>query len=322
MFNCINENTTSNYLGHKLHSHTHSYIHNGFYIAFKKIGFKTYYYDDNDDVSNHDFSNSLFITEHQVNKRIPLRQDCLYLTHYIDEGDYIGIPKENIIILKVTLRDFLEGDINKGLTYIEFPFGQKYEYHTIDDEYNCLYMYWATDLLPEEIDKNIREININISECEINFIGSVTNKWLQFYNICIKNGLKFNRFGATFNIHSKQNVSITENMNLIKKSLLAPALQDDEQVRKQYIFCRIFKNISYGKMGITNNKIVNELFENRLIYETDLDKLFKKGIEFEDNPKKHDIIIELMEYVRDNHTYINRVNTIIKYINEYTKFII
>ena len=25
--------------GHKLHSHTHSYIHNGFYIAFQKMGF-------------------------------------------------------------------------------------------------------------------------------------------------------------------------------------------------------------------------------------------------------------------------------------------
>lgn len=306
--------------GHKLHSHTHSYIHNGFFIAFTKLGFKTYYYDDYDDVTKHDFTNTLFITEHQVNKRIPLRQDCLYLTHYADEGDYIGIPKENIIILKVTLRDFVEGDLNKNLNYIELHFGQKYEYHTIDDGYNCLYIYWATDLLPEEVDKNIREININTLQPEINFIGSVTEKWHQFYKICIQNGLKFNHFGATFNIHSNRNVSITDNMNLIKRSLIAPALQDDVQVKRQYIPCRIFKNISYGKMGITNNKIVNELFDNKLIYETNLNILFQKSIEFENNPKKQEILIELMEYVRDNHTYINRVNTIMKYINEYTKF--
>ena len=306
--------------GHKLHSHTHSYIHNGFFLAFNKLGFETYHYDDYDDVSNHDFSNSLFITEHQVNKKIPLRQDCLYLTHYVDDGDYVGIPKENIIILKVTLRDFVERDLNKNLTYIELPFGQKYEYHTIDDEYNCLYMYWATDLLPEEIDMNIREINKNTPQPEVNFIGSITEKWRQFYQICIQNGIIFNHLGATFNIHSNRNVSITDNMNLIKRSLIAPALQDDEQVKKQYIPCRIFKNISYGKMGITNNKIVNELFENRLIYETDLNILFKKSIEFENNPKKQEKVIELMKYVRDNHTYINRVNTIMKYINKYTKF--
>jgi len=306
--------------GHKLHSHTHSYIHNGFYIAFNKLGFETYYYDDSDDVSIHDFSNSLFITEHQVNKKIPLRQDCLYLTHYIDEGDYIGIPKENIIILKVTLRDFLEKELNKGLTYSELTFGQKYEYHSIDDGYNCLYMYWATDLLPEQIDENIREINNIIVQPEINFIGSLTDKWKQFNFLCINNGIFFNHYGATFNIHSNLNVSITDNMNLIKRSLIAPALQDDEQVKKQYIPCRIFKNISYGKMGITNNKTVNELFGDRLIYETDLNKLFEKSIEFERNSKKQEKIIELMEHVRDNHTYINRVNTILNYINKYTSF--
>ena len=306
--------------GHKLHSHTHSYIHNGFYIAFRKLGFETYYYDDYDDVSKHDFSNSLFITEHQVNKKIPLRQDCVYVTHYVDENDYTGIPKENIIILKVTLRDFVEGDLNKNLNYTKLPFGQKYECHATDNGYNCLYMYWATDLLPEEIDKNIREININTSQSEINFIGSATGKWRQFHKICIQNGLRVNHLGATFNIHSNRNVSIADNMNLIKRSLIAPALQDDDQVRKQYIPCRIFKNISYGKMGITNNKIVNDLFNNRLIYETDLNKLLKKSIEFEHNPRKHELIIELMEYVRDNHTYISRVNTMIKYINDYTKF--
>ena len=306
--------------GHKLHSHTHSYIHNGFFIAFKKLGFKTFYYDDKDDVGNHDFSNSFFITEHQVNKKIPLRQDCLYLTHYVDKGDYLGIPKENIIILKVTLRDFVEGDLNKNIKYIDLHSGQKYEYYAMDDGYKCLYMYWATDLLPEEIDVNIRDIDKMKPENELNFIGSMTDKWQQICQICNRNGLKFNQLGATFNINSNRNVSIADNMNLIKRSLIAPALQDDDQVNKNYIPCRIFKNISYGKMGITNNKIVNELFDNRLIYDTNLNILFKKSIEFGSNPKKQEIIIGLMEYVRDNHTYINRANTIMKYINEYTIF--
>jgi hypothetical protein len=306
--------------GHKLHSHTHSYIHNGFNIAFKHLGFETFYYDDNDNVSDHDFSNTLFITEHQVNKRIPLRKDCLYLTHYIDDGDYIGVPKENIIILKVSLRDFIEKEQHLQLKYIELNYGQKYEYHAVDKGYNSIYMYWATDLLPEEIDENIKNINDVAVKNEINFIGTLNDKWRQINNLCLRNSIRFNHLGATFNINSNRNVSIKENVNLTKCSLIAPALQDDDQVKKNYIPCRIFKNISYGKMGITNNKIVNELFDNRLIYETDLNMLFKKGIEFEHNPKKQEIIIELMKYVRDNHTYINRAKTIIRYINDYTIF--
>jgi hypothetical protein len=308
--------------GHKLHSHTHSYIHNGFFIAFNKLGLKTYYYDDNDDVRNHDFCNSLFITEHQVNKKIPLRTDCLYLTHYIDDGDYVGVPIENIIMLKVSLRDFVEKDLHKNMQYTELSFGQKYEYHAKDENgYNCLYMYWATDLLPDEIDDNIKNIN-NISICnkEVNFVGSMTSIWRQFYHLCKQNQINFNQFGATFNINSNRNVSIYDNMILIKKSLLSPALQDDMQVQKKYIPCRIFKNISYGKMGITNNKIVNDLFDQKLIYDIDLNTLIQKCLNFENNPNKNTVIIELMRHVRDHHTYINRANTIMSYVNKYTTF--
>jgi hypothetical protein len=308
--------------GHKLHSHTHSYIHNGFFIAFKKLGFKTYYFDDNDDVTNHDFSNSLFITEHQVNKKIPLRQDCLYVTHYIDEGDYIGIPKENIIILKVTLRDFVEKEQHLNLNYIELQYGQKYEYHAVDNGYNSLYMYWATDLLPEEINENMKNIDNIKNENEINFIGCMTNKWAELSYICNQYGIRFNNYGGTFNIYSNRNVSVKDNMGLIQKSIIAPALQDDEQISKQYIPCRIFKNISYGKMGITNNKIVNELFDNKLIYDTNIHQLFLKSVDFERINNKKEIILELMNHVKENHTYINRSNTIIKYIHEYTNFTI
>lgn len=67
--------------GHKLHSHTHSYIHWGFERAFKYLGYETYWFDGGDNVSNFDFSGSLFITEGQVDQAIPLRDDCLYILH-------------------------------------------------------------------------------------------------------------------------------------------------------------------------------------------------------------------------------------------------
>ena len=141
-------------------------------------------------------------------------------------------------------------------------------------------MYWATDLLPEEIDENIklREKETEEIENEINFIGTLTRKWYDLHNVCMQTGIKFNHYGATFNVNSDRNISLLDNMKLIQKSIIAPALQDDYQVSAQYIPCRIFKNISYGKMGITNNKKVNELFDNRLIYDTDIVELCKKGI--------------------------------------------
>lgn len=306
--------------GHKLHSHTHSYIHNGFYLAFKNLGYNTLWFDDNDDVSNIDFSNSLFLTEHQVNKKIPCRKDCLYLTHYIDEGDYTGVPKENIIILKVSPRDFYECDKNKNYTYSKLDYGIEHEYHSKIDGYNCLYIYWATDLLPHEIDNNIQKLSNIQNENKIHFIGSVTQVWRQFREICNYYGVEFCQYGATFNSNSHMNKSIDENIDLVQRSIISPALQDNGQVQYKYVPCRIFKNISYGKMGLTNNEFVYELFNKKIIYDSDIRELFKKGIEFEMRGDKSDIIKELMIYVKNNHTYLNRISTIQKYIKQYTSF--
>ena len=307
--------------GHKLHSHTHSYIHNGFFIAFKSLGYKTFWFDDSDNVVDFDFKNTLFITEHQVNKKIPLCNDCLYLTHYIDECDYVTVPKENIIMLKVSLRDFVEKD-DKNCIYKQLNYGNKHEYYSKINGYNCLYMYWATDLLPEEINVNINNINnIKLSN-EINFIGSTSDVSRIMQQLCHQNNIKFNKYGGTFNVNSTSNVSVDNNVKLIQNSLISPALQDESQIKCNYIPCRIFKNISYGKMGITNNPIVNDLFDNKLIYDNDLVSLLNKGFEFETRSDKKNTIVKLMEHVRDNHTYINRIKTIINYISEYTSFVL
>ena len=64
--------------GHKLHSHTHSYIHQAFNIAFTHLKYNVLWLDDNDDISNINFENVLFLTEHQVCKNIPIRYNCLF----------------------------------------------------------------------------------------------------------------------------------------------------------------------------------------------------------------------------------------------------
>ena len=67
--------------GHKLYSHTHAWIHYGFYRTFKHLGYETYWVDDSDDLSRFDLSNSIFLTEGQVCRRMPLRRDCIYFLH-------------------------------------------------------------------------------------------------------------------------------------------------------------------------------------------------------------------------------------------------
>jgi hypothetical protein len=137
--------------------------------------------------------------------------------------------------------------------------------------------------------------------------------WNNFRDVCIQKGLEFEYYGGFID---DKKVSSEENMNLIKESLIAPALQSQWQVDNGYIPCRIFKNISYGKMGLTNNEAVYKLFEEKILYNTSIDELLEMGIEFEKKNDKNEIIIELMKDVRDNHTFINRINTILWFLEK------
>jgi hypothetical protein len=80
-----------------------------------------------------------------------------------------------------------------------------------------------------------------------------------------------------------------------------------------YIPCRIFKNISFGQLGITNSKSVYELFDGNLIYNDNEYELYFDALP---HLKNYDLIKTQMSYVKDNHTYIDRVKSIIKIYNK------
>src|SRR5271155_462320 len=116
--------------GHKLHTHTHSYIHQGFYDAFKRLGCQTYWFDNDDDVSTFDFANALFLTEGSVDNKIPLRSDCQYLLHNITTTKY---QPYQFVNFQVYTDDVLT---KSGLSKIEPCI-----YYDINGK--CVYMPWA-----------------------------------------------------------------------------------------------------------------------------------------------------------------------------------
>ena len=315
--------------GHSLHDHTHSYIHNGFYRAFQQFGYDTYMFNnDLENINKLDFNNTLFISHGIVINNIPLNETSIYVLHNVElvtnnnklipkehrlycdniENCIHGIPQKNVIKIQVYCIDCVNIDIKD----------EKHKYHYyLEPPHNIIYFPWASDLLPAEIDNNIKNLENIKSKNEINFIGMSTEPWHKLSNICKEKNIQYNKYGGTFDKSSNYNKSINENIQLIQQSIIAPALQHSWQVEHRYIPCRIFKNISYGKMGITNNKAVNELFDNKLIYSENIEELVDKGIKFETNKDKYSIIKELMTEVKNKHTYINRVKYILNYIETY-----
>lgn len=299
--------------GHKLHTHTSSYVHYGYYKAFTELGYDTLWIDDNDDVSNINFDNCIFFTEGQVDKKIPLNNSSFYILHNCNKEKYENINK------KINIQ-FFHNSIEKPQ-----PNDQHYSFTTSEklDKINnftylsksTLYQPWATDLLPKEIDLNNARNEINNKECV--WIGTYgggdtdfqNGKQLNpFFEECKKNGINV----KIIDPWSKP-VSPEINKELVNKSYLAPAIQGAWQVKYGYApCCRLLKNISYGHMAITNNETANSLFDNKLIYDSDTKNLFYKAIDKKNDPQLINEIKFLMNEVKINHTFINRAEQIIK----------
>lgn len=287
--------------GYTLHSDTFSYIHNAWERAFKYLGYETYWLNNGSDISNINFERTLFFTEGQVDQNIPMRNDCFYVLHNCNHDKYKHL--KNRMVLQVYTDDVLK----YGMTKID---------DCIYTNGEGLWMPWATDLLPHEIEQNkINALPFNSNSREINWVGTIgegvfgnVDQINPFKKACQDNGVNF-----TSTICSK---SIEDNAELIRKSYMAPVIVGEWQQRVGYVPCRAFKNLSYGQFIMTNSPRIAELFGNKTIFNTDTYWLFqdaKNRLERMEVSELHN----LMDFIRDKHTYMNRIERILSFIDEY-----
>lgn len=286
--------------GHKLHTHTHSYAHYGFYKAFKQMGFDTYWFDDEDDVSNFDFSNSLFLTKGQADNAIPLRNDCFYFVHNGKYQHYKELLDNNRCIFFQVFTFKAQDTLNKMDDYVYYHLKQK-----------LIHIPWATDLLPHEIDEIKKNISLERQKV-IYYVGTVytgefsnLDKVNSFKNACRENKIIFKEM---------QKVDLEEHIKLIQQSYMAPCLQGEWQLKTGYIPGRFFQNISYGQFPVTNSKLLFDITKGKAIYNPDPYELFKQAEQRLATLSKEELF-SLMDFVRDNHTYINRIENLLTFMN-------
>jgi len=309
-------------IGHELHSHTHSYIFNGIYKALIALNYNVDWIQNDDDINKikslipSKIQYDIIITELYYNKNIPLIENCIYIIQqpFLELFKKSDNSYETDDFMKSYFRNISKQNIILWRPYMNIYADNFFEVYK-ENEYTIIVTPWATDLLPYEINENIKNLeSFNIKDIS-NFIGMPLKYNEELKDTLIKHNIDYAVYGGTFDKNSNRNKSIEENMKLIQESIIAPALQSDEQIEKNYIPCRIFKNISYGKMGITNNEAVYKFFNKKIIYSKNIAELVDKSLEFNKNENRFNIIKELMIEVRDNHTYINRINFIIDFLN-------
>jgi hypothetical protein len=313
--------------GYPLYTHTHSYIHYGYYKAFKSLGYDVYWLDPDKD-HGMDFSNSLVITEQFATRNMPISNTATYFIHYLGNKDnrheqYLG-RVGRLIDVRYNANSWIDKNYEYHLDRSQTEkIGKGTYFEKGKDGYDIIYTTWATDLLPDEINLDDRFIK---RENVVDYIGTIgggrgglfdclkapdyydTVPYIMpFYEACKENGIEFRSNCPWTNPLESQTT-----MELIQKSYLAPDFRHKAMLDWGYIPCRVMKNISYGQLGMTNSKAVYDFFDGMVIYNDDSSQLFYDGIK---KMNDTEFIKDQMILVKENHTYINRALDLIKVYN-------
>ena len=280
---------------HPLHTSTHGYIHSTYAKAFQYLGNEVNWVPNSPNVDL-DFSNSIFFVEDSQKSHIPLRKDCKYITHHI-ETKYLtdaGVPYQNVLKLGNCIQE--TGKFEKVENLCNW-----------DNSSRTLYQTWGTDLLPDEIDVD-SPVKFDWNKPHINYVGMMYEQgpfWIETFAYYAK---KHNKEVKLFT----QSVSYEENMQLIKESFVCPDFRSDWHLQCGYIPCRIQKNISYGQVQGTNSPFIKKAFGDYVVFGGTPETLYDNLVDAASNNKIN--MKEAMQFIKDKHTYINRITNILKFL--------
>lgn len=299
--------------GHKLldarTANTFAFIHDSWFRTFRYMGYETIWLDNSDNISGIDFENSLFLTEGQVDQNIPIVASAKYIIHNCDLTKYKPILP-NVLNLQVYTHDCLTRKIEvideEQLCFYQPEADFSRPDHGCDNR--TIYQPWATNLLPNEFSASSNIAQTCTRQKRIFWVGSIMggphrndDKLSELASAAKTQGVLF--------IHAKLQNDMQP--KAIAESWIAPAVQGAWQVEKGYIPCRVFKNLSFGRMTPTNSEAVNNLFNQKLVYDKSVAAMYNKAVEWEQNPDA-ETLEWLIERVRTKHTFVNRIENMLK----------
>jgi hypothetical protein len=307
------------------HYHTHSHIHEGFFRAAQYMRPGSKWLDQSDTLTAEDLTNTLFITEHNPAVNIPLNDECFYVVHGLNDNqrsrEYFAATKKRLSWNVYHDYSHVYGtqgnpvnDLKIGVPLTDCVWiGEEVPLYPNE---NHMDFRWATDLLPHEIQALKPDHILGRDSKIVWYIG--TQWWVnqrelnQFAKAVVEDGKEFKVVGAGQARYKGKNVlSVQDNIDLVRESFLAPAISGSHHLTEGYVPCRIFKNISYGQVGMTNNLRAHQVLDKLTIFEPDPYKLYFKARDWM-HSYSLDILHKQMDLVAAKHTYINRINAILK----------
>lgn len=281
------------------YSHTHSYIHKGYFRAFRALGYDTLWLDNKHPrLADIPVDGTLFFTEGQVELNIPISSSAGYITHSSKTTLY-----EERGANRLNLWNYVS-DLRGGTSF-GYPGSSVTKINDVtylDESFRALYQPWATNLLPEEIDLK-RFMTFDGSIRKINYVGTVGHDNIKLRLDDIKKQAKKRKIA--FRVLA--GVSDEEAVEAARTSLVNFDIRGDWHLERGYVPCRIFKTLSYGKHLTSNSPLLAGVFGDRIAIEPELENFLDRAIQ-SSSEATSDHLIDNMMWVRDHHTFINRAD--------------
>lgn len=201
-------------------------------------------------------------------------------------------------------------------------------------------MTWGSDLLPHEIADRValvpELVGTQAASDEVSWVGSVWNPnyelMADFAVLCQSQQLRYLQYGEYVidefvealrkrglqpdEIVHKRYISVEENVEITARSRFAPAIQGTNQLASDnsasYVPCRLYKNMSYGGLGMSNNETARLLFGDLVAVQQDLGALLEDGYRLASDRSVGERIVEGMRQVAANHTYLSRIDLLLR----------
>ena len=279
------------------YSHTHSYIHQGYFRAFNELGYEAHWLDGKSRQLEHlPIKGTLFFTEGQAEKNLPLSLQAGYVTHSSKSDAY-----DEMGLRRLQLFNYV-ADLKSGTSFA-FPESKVEKIDEVtyfDASSRALYQPWATNLLPKEIDTTKASL-FDAKRSEINYVGTIGHDNIKSRIRNIQGQAK--RLGVSLNVIS--GVDDDKAAELTRKSLVGMDIRGDWHLERGYIPCRAWKTLSYGKHLTSNSPLLQAVFQDRINIEVNIENFLESAIESGSNATQK-LLVDNMNWIKKNHTFVNR----------------
>lgn len=276
-------------------SDTFRHINETFYQTLKRLEIPCLWLEDKVKNKQYVEKGDLVIGVNVQSSHLPIETGAYYCLHNFDLTIAKKIDKKHYLKLQVYTSSADTGTKKLGIA------------RRFDSKHRILYQPWGTDLWPNNFYAPIRRKYLPFTF----WVGSIWQNEFGQGNEQQINELRNSLLKHKILLLHPNNVSDKNNVTLTRISRIAPAVAGTWQVNNNYLPCRMFKNISYGQLGITNVPKFKEIFEDRLLYNADIHTLVEAALSITDR-QWFDYLRYQQEVVRNEYTYVNSLYYIAK----------